>query len=62
MPPTSLAQRFQVLAWVDLECTPCPTHPLGARFPMLAKLDREETRAKHPMILDSLDANRLELA
>ena len=55
LPPISLAQLPQVLAWHELECAPCPAQGL-------AKLHSEEARAKHPLRLDSVNADVLELA
>ena len=49
----SLAQLPQVLAWNELECAPSVTG--------LAKLDSEEARAKHALLLDMFNADLLEL-
>ena len=49
----SLAQLPQLLAWQELEYAPSVAG--------LAKLDIEETRAKHAFRLDSLNADVLKL-
>ena len=49
----SLAQLPQVLAWHELECAPSVTG--------LAKLDIEESRAKHVLRLDIFNTDLLEL-